>query len=85
VCCTAFKRKNELVRVGSLDRLFEQNNKPNNFTYKNQCTHCGSVVEIKITKTSGGYGFQGGALYETDPQNFFVLCLKCYEELRKPV
>ena len=83
--CTAFQHINELVRVDSLDRLFEQNNNPNNLTYKDQCTHCGSVVEIKITRTSGGYGLIGGALCETDPPNYFALCPYCYEKFGKPV
>ena len=85
VVCTAFRSIHKLVGVDSLDRMFEQNNNPDHFSYQDKCHHCGCVAQVNITKTSGGSGFQGGALYETDAQNYFVLCLNCYEELGKPV
>jgi hypothetical protein len=85
VSCTAFRNINKLVGVDSLNRMFEQNENSNHLTYQDQCDQCGCVVKVNITKTSGGYGFQGGVLYETDPQNFFVLCPNCYEELVKTV
>lgn len=83
--CTAFRDINKPVGVDSLNRMFEQNDNSDHFSYQDQCDQCGCVVKVNITKTSKGYGFQGGALYETDSQNFFVLCPNCYEELGKPV
>ena len=80
MCCTAFRNINKIVGVDSLNRMFEQNDNPNQFSYQDRCHQCGCVVKIKITKTSGGYGLQGGALCETDAQIFFVLCPNCYEE-----
>ena len=79
MCCTKFQNTNKLVGVDLLKKLFEQNNDPNRLNYQGQCHQCGSAVEIEITKTSGGFGLQGGALCETEPQKLFVLCLNCYE------
>jgi hypothetical protein len=43
------------------------------------CHKCKRDAEISITKTSGGYGFLGGLLYERSPCQILMLCCDCYE------
>ena len=54
-------------------------------SYHENCHDCYCDVEVNITKTSGGYGLQGGVLCETNPQNIYVLCLNCCEVIGKAV
>jgi hypothetical protein len=68
------------IEVESLNKMFERhNNNANHRSYGNKCCTCGCDAEVVITKTAGGYGFQGGVLYEPDPQNFLILCGDCYK------
>ena len=71
---------NLLVGIDTLDTTFEKYNSPTTYTYKDQCNHCERDVEVRITKTSEGYGFHGGALCESQPLKLFALCLDCYEQ-----
>ena len=81
MCCSASQTKIKLIGEESLVQLFEQNNLGIHLTIQDVCDHCGSYVEIRLTKTSGGYGIQGGALYESNPEKFCSLCPNCYQEL----
>ena len=69
-----------LVKVESLDRMFEQINNSNHSNYRGRCRNCGSDVEVEITKIGGGYGLLGGVLFEADQHNFLILCADCYEK-----
>jgi hypothetical protein len=74
-----------IIGVESLDKMFARNDAASHCTYEGKCYSCGCDVEVEITKTSGGYGLQGGALYEPNPQNLLVLCKDCYEGSGVPV
>ena len=80
MCCSASQTKYKLIGVKSLDQLFEQNNWGSNHNIQVVCEHCGCDVEIKITKTSVGYGIQGGALYESNSEKFCLSCPNCYQK-----
>jgi hypothetical protein len=67
-----------LITVEMLNKIFKQNSSPKHFTYRGQCHHCGRDVEVEITKTSGGYGFQGGVLHASNPEDILVCCLDCH-------
>jgi hypothetical protein len=42
--------------------------------YEGTCRSCGYDVKIHITRTSGGYGFQKGVLYEQQQGPFLIEC-----------
>ena len=69
-----------VIGIESLDRMFEQNNDANHSKYGGRCHNCGCDVEVEITKTAGGYGLQGGVLFEAVQHNFLILCADCYEK-----
>ena len=81
MCCSASRNKTKLIGVKSLEQLFKQNNLGIQHSIQDVCDHCGSDVEIIITKTSGGFGIKGGVLYESNPEKFCSLCPNCYQEL----
>ena len=62
----------------SLKKMFENNSNPKHCQFKGKCHCCGCDVEVKITRTSGGYGFSGGALCEPKLQKISLLCFNCY-------
>lgn len=68
-----------IIRIESLNSLFEKNNNKTQLNFKGRCHSCGCYVEVKISKTSGGYGFNGGTLCEPRQNKILVLCLICYE------
>ena len=80
MCCTS-SQNNKLVRKEKLNELFLKNKDKIHFYYRNQCQHCGCGIEVIITKTSGGYGLEGGAICQNNLQKFFGICTDCYEEL----
>ena len=71
-----------IITVESLKKIFEKNKDPDTYTYQGNCDRCGCRVSVKIDKTSGGFGLHGGALYESDPENYFVLCIGCSEKMK---
>ena len=80
MCCTS-SQSNKLVRTEKLDELFLKKKNTIPFCYRNQCRHCGRGIEVIITKTSGGYGLEGGAICQNNLQKFYAICNDCYEEL----
>ena len=71
-----------LVRAESLNRIFKRhNNAAADFIrYDGKCRQCGRDTRVEIIKTSGGYGLQGGVLYESNNHNFLILCSGCFKK-----
>ena len=67
-----------VISIESLVELFEDNNDPDQFIYGDQCCFCGCDVEIVITKTSQGYGINGGVLLGLNPKKLRVICERCF-------
>jgi hypothetical protein len=42
-----------------------------------QCVGCGKLIDVKIEKTSGGYGFLNGILSEPSQGQFLAMCPNC--------
>ena len=80
MCCTS-SQNNKLVGTEKLNELFLKKENTNHYYYRNQCNHCGCGIEIIITKTSGGYGLEGGAICYNILQKFYGICTDCYVEL----
>jgi len=73
-----------IVGVASLTKMFEQIENPETCCFQGKCHFCGRLVNIEISKTSGGYGLLGGVLYEPDRENFIALCGDCYGKNKEP-
>jgi hypothetical protein len=59
--------------------MFNRNGDDDSTTYSSGCYKCGCKVKIKIDKTSGGFGLQGGILHESESEELRAECLDCYK------
>jgi hypothetical protein len=73
-----------IIKIESLIRIFEKNYNSSHCSYGGKCHNCGCNVEVEITKTAGGYGLQGGVIFETYPEHLVILCGECYKKSGKP-
>jgi hypothetical protein len=73
-----------IIGAESLNRIFERYNNANAFRYEGKCHKCDCDTKVEITKTAGGYGLQGGVLYESNMQNFLILCSGCFRKNGNP-
>ena len=62
-----------------LSKLFEVNSNNSKITLKSKCIDCMDEVTINITRTSGGFGLQGGALFKYPPYGCVAKCHFCYK------
>ncbi len=72
-----------VISIETINKMFEKNSGENHCVYQGRCHNCGCDLEIKITKTSGGYGLKGGVLYEPDPKFLWALCDDCHVKSSK--
>ncbi len=70
VCKLAHRSFRVIIAVESIESVFAQSPDANHCIYTSKCHKCQCDTEIRITKTSGGYGFLGGILYEPIPTFF---------------
>ena len=69
-----------LLRLDTLNKLFASHTSTKPIRSRSLCRDCGGEVEIEICRTTGGYGLQGGVLYEPEPKKFIAKCTKCYKK-----
>ena len=69
--------KLKLIGLESLKRIFADNTPQNLVLIQRTCRECGCEVKIELHKTSGGFGLQGGILFEGD-HHIVADCLECY-------
>ncbi len=67
----------KLIEEETLDRMFNDDVRKRQLKQSGQCYCCGSDVAIIIERTSGGYGFQGGVLYESNTDQILMRCERC--------
>jgi ribosomal protein S27E len=67
-----------------LRKMFEANPEKSTIVLKAKCSECGREATIHITPTSGGFGFQGGALFKCSVDGYLVKCPGCYQSQGKP-
>jgi hypothetical protein len=72
--------ENTFVSVETLDKLFQKESPKKTIRIDGKCSMCSKRVEIVITKTSEGYGFQGGVLYEPKSGKFKFRCEQCFKK-----
>lgn len=71
-----------MIKIESLNCMWNQFKIAHHFKYIGKCSNCGSDVQIEITKTSGGYGFLGGVFCESYSKAPIALCEDCYKKSR---
>ena len=72
----------ELMEI--LRKIFETKPEKSTIVLKDKCSECGCETIINITPTSGGFGLEGGALFECSPDGYLVKypdCYKTYSEI----
>jgi hypothetical protein len=67
-----------IISVETLNRLFDGKPAGEILVLENiPCIECGESVNIKIQKTSGGYGFLSGIISEPSRSEFLAKCSNC--------
>jgi hypothetical protein len=66
-----------VIEIKTLKKLFEEKPGNSTITFVCKCSGCGNDVLIDITHTSGGFGLDGGFLFEYAPDKYFIKCRNC--------
>ena len=66
-----------------LKKMFEVTPERSTIVLKEKCSVCECEVKINITPTSGGYGLNGGALFESSTDEYSAICAACYKANQK--
>jgi len=74
-----------IIKVETLNGMFERNNNAGYFCIEGKCNHCECNAKVEITRTSGGYGLQGGVLYESNTRKSPILCSKCFHKMARKI
>jgi hypothetical protein len=64
--------------VEKIKKLFNGNPEKSTIEVSDSCSDCKDEVIIKITRTAGGFGLQGGALFKSPSGGYFAKCPDCY-------
>lgn len=67
------------LMIERLRKIFEAYPGKSTIVLKSTCSDCGYDIAIRITSTSGGFGLQGGALFECPPDGYLAKCSYCYQ------
>jgi len=79
-----FRREDaRIIEIEALKKLFEDRPSNSTITFVCKCSGCGNDVLIDITHTSGGFGLNGGFLFEYAPDKYFIRCRNCYSLKKK--
>jgi hypothetical protein len=74
-----------IISLNTLNRLFHGKSKGEILSFQGiRCVQCGESVNIKIQKTSGGYGFLNGIISEPSCGPLLAKCSKCYRCREQP-
>lgn len=74
-----YSKSKHISLLKKIRELFKANPEKKTITIKSRCSDCKCEVIIKITPSPGGYGLQGGALFECSPDGYFAKCSDCYK------
>jgi hypothetical protein len=67
-----------IISLETLDSLFHGKSAGEILVFENnQCVGCGELVDIKIQKTSGGYGLLNGIISELSRGKWLAKCSHC--------
>jgi hypothetical protein len=66
--------------VETLKKIFKDNPEKETITFKGRCSVCGGIeVVIEVIPSSGGFGLQGGSLFQYAPDVYYAKCPDCYK------
>ena len=65
-----YSKSKHISLLKKIRELFKANPEKKTITIKSRCSDCKCEVIIKITPSPGGYGLQGGALFECSPDGY---------------
>jgi hypothetical protein len=66
--------------VEILKKMFDSSSDKSKIVLNDICSYCKREVIIQITPTSGGFGLQGGALFENPNGGYYAKCPVCYKQ-----
>ena len=69
-----------LVKIKTLNKIFKDKYNSTPVVIKGKCEACGDDMQIVIEQTSGGFGFLGGVLYESESDQHSMKCENCFKE-----
>ena len=72
-----------LIEIGALKKIFNDRPGKSTITFNCKCSGCGKDILIDITHTSGGFGLNGGFLFEYAPDKYLIKCSDCYDLNKK--
>lgn len=72
-----------MITEEALHQLFTSISEKSTMTFIGRCLSCGNKIKIGITRTTRGFGFEGGMLFDVTPDECFVKCIDCYQKWRK--
>jgi len=61
-----------------IETMFEAFPGKKTIVLNEKCSDCRRSTVIEITRTSAGFGLQGGALFKSSSGAYFAKCLECY-------
>ncbi|MGD9243595.1 MAG: hypothetical protein PVH36_01605 [Desulfobacterales bacterium] len=65
--------------VETLKKIFKDNPEKSTITFEGRCAVCGVEVFIEVIPSSGGFGLQGGSLFQYAPDVYCAKCPDCYK------
>ena len=68
-----------LIKVQTLDKMFEKNPDKSRMYFNGSCQKCGCHVRLEIHHLSMGYGLLGGVLFEPVANRLLAECEACYK------
>jgi len=68
-----------LIKMNTLDKLFEQSPDKAHLALSRRCQSCGRDVTIEIHHLKSGYGLSGGVIYEPEMDHLIAKCEACYK------
>ena len=67
-----------LIEIRALKKIFNDSPGKSTITFNCKCSCCENDILIDITHTSGGFGLNGGFLFEYAPDKYLIKCSDCY-------
>ena len=66
-----------------LSKMFEATPERSTHILNVKCSDCCREIMIEITRTSGGFGLQGGILIKCSPDGYLTKCPDCHQKTLK--
>jgi hypothetical protein len=67
-----------IVSQSALESLFKRKANGKSLIHTDVCQNCGRKIQIRIDRTSGGFGLLGGVIHESEFHKLYSECLDCH-------